>query len=208
MGFVVGIDNIAVTIHDHTQDIADPRCEVQVMVPLHGVQFHVEPKVIGSLPAPAGGSKLPLIKSRWDPFIGRRVRVIGQEKYKMFEGRIIKRMDNDDSKVEVQISAKLAFAKVPNIVVPLAHLSDWLNRNDVKNRPLLQVYNPVEVAQEPESQLPVLQLPPDNPLPPAMSSTAAGSTPAWTPSAGSSSTPAWNPSSRTPDPRGPQPDSF
>ncbi|KAG6823911.1 hypothetical protein H0H92_008646, partial [Tricholoma furcatifolium] len=124
MGFVVGIDNIALTIHDHTQDIADPRCEVQVMVPLHGVQFHVEPKVIGSLPAPAGGSKLPLIKSRWDPFIGRRVRVIGQEKYKMFEGRIMKRVDNDDSKVEVEISAKLAFAKAANIVVPLAHLSD------------------------------------------------------------------------------------
>ncbi|KAG6805859.1 hypothetical protein H0H92_013713, partial [Tricholoma furcatifolium] len=123
----------------------------------------------------------------------------------MFEGRIMKRVDNDDSKVEVEISAKLAFTKAANIVVPLAHLSDW---NDVKNRPLLQVYNPVEVAQEPESQLPVLQIPPDNPLPPPLPPIAASSTPAWTPSVGSSSTPAWNPSSRTPDPRGPQPDSF
>ncbi|KAG6824157.1 hypothetical protein H0H92_007825 [Tricholoma furcatifolium] len=126
----------------------------------------------------------------------------------MYEGRIIRRMDSDDSKVEVQITVKLMVAKVPNIVVPLAHLCDL---NDPKNRPLLQVYNPSEVAQA-EPEPPMLQLPPDNPLPPPLP-IAASSTPAWTPSAGTSSagtssTPAWDPSSRTPDPRGPQPDSF
>ncbi|KAG6806577.1 hypothetical protein H0H92_010761 [Tricholoma furcatifolium] len=64
----------------------------------------------------------------------------------MFEGCIIERMDNDDSKVEVK-------------------------------KRLHQVNNPVEVAQEPESQIPVLQIPPNNPSsPPAMLSTAASST--------------------------------
>ncbi|KAG6805368.1 hypothetical protein H0H92_015683 [Tricholoma furcatifolium] len=124
MGFVVGIDNEALTIHDHTQDIADPKSEVQIMVPLHAARFHVEPKVVSSVPAPAGGSNLPLINTRWDPFIGRRVRVIGQEIYKMYEGRIVRRMDSDNSKVEVQLSVKLMVANVPNIVVPLAHLCD------------------------------------------------------------------------------------
>ncbi|KAG6806728.1 hypothetical protein H0H92_010257 [Tricholoma furcatifolium] len=136
----------------------------------------------------------------------------------MYEGRIIKLYDSDNTKVEVQLTAKLAHAKGERAVIPLSHLCD---RNDPMKKPLLD-----DTPHKTTSRLDKDMTNHEPMAPPAPRSSVHRplvATPLWSPtSGGSSSMPAWDPSSRTPsssstgrdqpsrtlESRLPQPDSF
>ncbi|KAG6804770.1 hypothetical protein H0H92_002531, partial [Tricholoma furcatifolium] len=92
------------------------------VVPAHSVQWHVDPKITSTARAPA---VVPLPKTKiHDPYVGRQVRIISSEQFKGYEARIVKRMDNDDTKVQVEVVAQLAHAKAQHTIVPLYHLAD------------------------------------------------------------------------------------
>ncbi|KAG6806567.1 hypothetical protein H0H92_010827, partial [Tricholoma furcatifolium] len=200
-GFIVEIADALLTINDH-RSTSDP----QFVVPAHSVQWHVDPKITSTARAPA---VVPLPKTKiHDPYVGRQVRIISSEQFKGYEARIVKRMDNDDTKVQVEVVAQLAHAKAQHTIVPLYHLADF---NDPLCAPLMQVFNsathtpfpnqkiirqhpPPEAADFPLSRHPLLPATHD----PRQEPPRAAATPAWTAGQGSSSTPAWDPSSRTP----------
>ncbi|KAG6823883.1 hypothetical protein H0H92_008750, partial [Tricholoma furcatifolium] len=217
MGFIVGIDDEFLALHDHSKTIDNPANEVQFVVPADSVQFYAEALVITRAGPPAI-QKIPFGKTAENDYVGRLVQVIRKEKFKMYEGRIIKLCDSDNTKVEVQLSAKLAHAKGELVVIPLSHLCD---RNDPTKKPLLD-----DTPQKTTSRLDQDMMNHEPMAPPAPRSSVhrpLEATPLWSPtSGGSSSTPAWDPSSRTPgssstgrDPpshtlesRLPRPDSF
>ncbi|KAG6824841.1 hypothetical protein H0H92_005658, partial [Tricholoma furcatifolium] len=99
-------------------DVATP-----FVVPEHSVQFFAEALVITRAGPPAI-QKIPFGKTPENDYVGRQVQVIRKDKFKMYEGRIIKLYDSDNTKVEVQLTAKLAHAKGERAVIPLSHLCD------------------------------------------------------------------------------------
>ncbi|KAG6805238.1 hypothetical protein H0H92_016137 [Tricholoma furcatifolium] len=115
-------------------------------------------------------------------------------------GRIVKRMDNDDTMAEVELYGHLAFAKSDHLKIPLAHLADM----PFPNQKIIRRHAPQR--DQPDYDVPRHTLVPSA-IDPRQPPPAA--TPVWT---GSSSTPAWDPSSQTPahisEDRLPQPESF
>ncbi|KAG6824129.1 hypothetical protein H0H92_007939, partial [Tricholoma furcatifolium] len=119
-GFIVKKGDTFLTVDDHRKSYDDPLRQFEV--PVHSVKWQVDPRIISTASAPA---PVPFPKAKtYDPYLGRQVRIISSENYKGYEGRIVKRMDNDDAQVEVEVVAQLAYSKAPHIIVPLFHLAD------------------------------------------------------------------------------------
>ncbi|KAG6825990.1 hypothetical protein H0H92_001586, partial [Tricholoma furcatifolium] len=128
-GFIVKKGDTLLTINDHQKSSNDP------------LRDNARPPV-------------PFSKAKtYDPYLGRQVQIISSKNYKGYEGYIVKRMDNNDTQVEVEVVAQLAYSKAPHIIVPLFHLADLsvslpffhsrliaLFSNDPHCRPLMQVY--------------------------------------------------------------------
>ncbi|KAG6826023.1 hypothetical protein H0H92_001402 [Tricholoma furcatifolium] len=119
-GFIVQKGDTFLTVDDHRKSSEDPLRQFEV--PVHSVKWQVDPRIISTTSAPA---PVPFPKAKtYDPYLGRQVRIISSENYKGYEGRIVKRMDKDDTQVEVEVVAQLAYSKAPRIIVPLFHLAD------------------------------------------------------------------------------------
>ncbi|KAG6822524.1 hypothetical protein H0H92_013526 [Tricholoma furcatifolium] len=198
IGFVVGIADEFLTVHDHRKSTSDAEKEARAPV----------------------AQTLRFVKSRAqnNVYVGRDVRIIGAEIHKGFVGRIVKRMDNNDMMAEVELYGHLAFAKSDHLTIPLAHLADM---NDPTLTPLVQVYDSqvgrpfpnqkIIRRHAPQRDQPDYDVPRHTLVPSAIDprQPPPAATPVWT---GSSSTPAWDPSSQTPahisEDRLPQPESF
>ncbi|KAG6809003.1 hypothetical protein H0H92_002033 [Tricholoma furcatifolium] len=133
MGFIVGIEDEFLALHNHRKTIDNPANEVQFVVPVHSVQFYAEALVV-TRAGPPTIQKIPFGKTAENDYVGRLVQVIHREKFKMYEGHIIKLYDSDNTKVEVQLLVKLAHAKGKRVVILLSHLCD---RNDPTKKSLL-----------------------------------------------------------------------
>ncbi|KAG6805249.1 hypothetical protein H0H92_016111, partial [Tricholoma furcatifolium] len=120
--------------------------------------------------------------------------------FKNYEGFIKRRLDHDETKVEVELSAKTSLHQSSRVQIPLAHLASW---DDPFLTPLAgqsskdsNSARPATIVEIPASSQPLL---PSVPVPGMTVSRASTSgTPAWSPSAAVASTPAWDASSRTP----------
>ncbi|KAG6824348.1 hypothetical protein H0H92_007134, partial [Tricholoma furcatifolium] len=179
IGFVVGIADEFLTVHDHRKSTSDAEKEAHAPVaqPLPFVKPHTQNNV----------------------YLGRNVRIIGAEIHKGYVGRIVKRMDNNNMMAEVELAGHLAFAKSDHLMIPLAHLVDM---NDPTLTPLMQAYD--SQRNQPDYDVPRHTLMPSatDPCqpPPATTPvwTGSSSTPAWNPS---SQTPAHISEDQLPQPK-------
>ncbi|KAG6806032.1 hypothetical protein H0H92_012966, partial [Tricholoma furcatifolium] len=81
VGFIVGIEDDFLALHDHRKTISDPANEVQFVVPAHSVQFFAEALVITRAGPPAI-QKIPFGKTPENDYVGRQVQVIRKDKFK------------------------------------------------------------------------------------------------------------------------------
>ncbi|KAG6822442.1 hypothetical protein H0H92_013881, partial [Tricholoma furcatifolium] len=81
IGFVVGIADEFLTVHDHRKSTSD--AEKEFVVPAHSVKGHAEPRVVSQARAPVAQT-LRFVKPRAqnDVYVGRDVRIIGAETLK------------------------------------------------------------------------------------------------------------------------------
>ncbi|KAG6808861.1 hypothetical protein H0H92_002537 [Tricholoma furcatifolium] len=176
---------------------------LQFIVPVNCVNFYSEPRVIGRSVDAVKVAPVALENPLKDPLVGRRVRIIGDDVFKNYEGFVKRRLDNDPTKMVVELAARTAQHMVSRVVIPLAHLADWRVRDDVTftslaDEPSKKTGRPsINPTDFPLSSQPLVASIPVPGMSLASSSRAAA-TPAWSPSAAISSTPAWNPSSRSP----------
>ncbi|KAG6807367.1 hypothetical protein H0H92_007830, partial [Tricholoma furcatifolium] len=111
-GFLTEVTHDEVTVYER-------RKKQSFVAPVNCVNFYSEPKVIGSIDAEKV-APVALENPLKDPLVGRRVRIIRDDAFKNYEGFIKRRLDNNPTKIVVELAARTAQHMVSKVVIPLA----------------------------------------------------------------------------------------
>ncbi|KAG6809092.1 hypothetical protein H0H92_001642 [Tricholoma furcatifolium] len=194
-GFITGVNENIVTVYE---------CKKlqSIEVEAHCVHFFTEPRIVARSADVHKVPQVPKLFTRnpqLDTLVGLHIRVIKDDVYKNYEGFIKRRLDHDETKVEVELSAKTPLHQASWVQIPLAHLAIW---DDPFLTPLAGKSAKNLVPSATRIEIPVSSQPllPSVPVPgmTVASRASTSATPAWSPSVAVASTPAWDPSSRTP----------